>query len=287
MRQEFRFGPSLTPAVKNLIIINSVIFILDFSLRLLFESDFIIYNFALVPEMIVSRFYIWQICTYQFLHGGISHILFNMLSLWMFGSELEMRWGKKTFYKFYLFSGTMTGAIILVFNLFMGNNIPTVGASGVIFAIMLVYAVYWGDRMVYIWMIIPLKIKYFVIIMGLISFFLMVNPGESNISHIGHLGGFLSGYICLKLFIENLSPSNNFSPSGNSRSLNIFQKIKIYRKKKEWEKQESRNFNKMSDEKKVDEILQKISRKGIKSLSREERKFLKETSEKMNGNNIH
>ena len=294
MMQQLRFGPSFRGAVKTLVIINTVIFLIDILLRTFLKSDFIIYNFSLIPELVVKNFYIWQIFTYQFLHGGIFHILFNMMALWMFGAELEARWGSKKFYQFYLISGTFTGVIILTFNLFMGNNVPTIGASGVIFAIMLAYAIYWGDRVVYLWMLIPIKIKYFVIIMGLISFVSMINPGASNISHIGHLGGILSGYLCLKFFMDK-SPSANRSMnltydefSGRSvKRSGILQKIKMFQKKREWAKKEADNFSNMSDEKKVDEILQKISRKGIRSLSRAERDFLKKTSDKMNGKDIH
>jgi membrane associated rhomboid family serine protease len=281
MMRQTSFGPPLTGAVKKIIIINSAIFFADISLRLLFKSDFIIYYFALVPDLVVNQYFFWQVFSYQFLHGGFLHLLFNMFALWMFGTELEIRWGQKMFYRFYLISGTITGVIILAFNLAMGIHMPTIGASGVVFAIMLAYAVYWGNRLVYIWGIFPLKVKYFVVIMGLISFFSMINPEGSSVSHIGHLGGLLSGYLCLKWVIRD---SGHLSSSPGTF---LLQKIKMYQKKKQWSKKESDNFSRMSDEEKVDGILQKISQKGMKSLTHDERKFLKETSEKMNKTNIH
>ncbi|MDH4262013.1 MAG: rhomboid family intramembrane serine protease [Spirochaetia bacterium] len=278
MIQQTRFGPPLTKAVKNLIILNAAVFAVDFLLVRIFHNELIKYYFALIPDLIINRFFIWQVFTYQFLHGDIFHILFNMFALWMFGAELEIRWGKKKFYQFYLLTGTITGIIILVFNLSMGNMRPTIGASGVVFALLLAYAVYWGNRLIYIWGLIPVKVKYYVVIMGFISFFLMVSPGESNVSHIGHLGGIFSGFICLKLLIEQ--PYQLRGPS-------LIQKYKMYKKKKQWIKKDSDNFNNMNDEQKVDEILQKISKKGIKSLTRDERRFLKETSEKMNDEKNH
>ncbi|MDH4199342.1 MAG: rhomboid family intramembrane serine protease [Spirochaetia bacterium] len=277
--QQMTLGPRLTKTARNIIIINTAIFLTDTGLRIFFQSDFILYYFSLIPDLIFGKFYIWQLFTYQFLHGGVFHILFNMLALWMFGSELEERWGSRRFLQFYLLSGTLTGLIIFFFNFSMGYNFPTIGASGTLFALLLVYAIYWGNRIVYLWMLFPIKIKYFVMIMGALSLTLMIQPGNSNVSHIAHLGGLPAGYICFKLlFNDSLISFGGFS---------FIHKIKMYRKKKEWEKKEKKNYDKLNSDQKVDEILAKISRKGIKSLSHAEKKFLKEASERMNNKNIH
>jgi len=281
MRQ-VRFGPALTGAVKNIILLNTFIYLADLLLHILFNSNFIMYYFALRPGFIVNDFFIWQIFTYSFLHGGFFHLFFNMITLWMFGSELEMRWGEKKFVKFYLATGIITGVIIFMFNYLAGVSNPTVGASGVIFAILLIYAFYWGDRMLYFWGIIPIRVKYFVMFIAVFSFLAMITPGASNISHIGHIGGLIAGYLYFKLVLKETT-SISFDGAVSS----IVQKIKMYEKKRQWERKGADNFNRMSDEERVDAILKKISLKGIRSLTRQEREFLKETSDRMNGKNPH
>jgi membrane associated rhomboid family serine protease len=276
----FKFGPRLSPAIKILIIFNTAVFLFDLLLRGFLKSDFIIYYFALTPELIAQKFYIWQIFTYQFLHGGFFHILFNMAVLWMFGAELEYKWGSDRFLKFYLSTGAMTGLMIFIFNHLMGLTIPTIGASGVVYAVMMVYAIYWGNRLIYIWMIIPIKVKYFVMIMGGVSFISMITPGQSNISHIGHLGGLISGFIYFKLFIDTRNLSTVSSGS-------LFSGLKTWKKKKEWEKKDQERYDNMDVERQVDEILGKISRLGIKSLSETEKKILKKASENLNGDKRH
>ena len=281
MLQNMRFGAPVTPAIKKLIIINVAVFLVDYILINLFKIDLIRFYFALIPEFVVHKLYVWQIISYSFLHDGFFHIIFNMLMLWMFGAELEIRWGTRKFYQFYLICGILTGIIILIFNLFMENQTPALGASGIVYALLLVYAIYWGDRIVYMWMLFPIKIKYLAMILGAVSFLSMLNPAESQISHIGHLGGLLAGYIYLKLWSEYPSTGSLFT------GFSLIKKIKMFKKKREWERRESDNFSKKSEEEKVDEILQKISQKGIKSLKSEERRFLKKVSEKMNKTNIH
>jgi len=127
--------------------------------------------FALVPADVVTRFYVWQLATYLFLHGGFLHILFNMLGLWFFGKDLEDIWGTRRFLQFYLFCGVGAGIISVLANyLFGSRTVPTIGASGAIYGIFLVAAVLWPDRII-IFYIFPIKLKYFVMILGAIAFF--------------------------------------------------------------------------------------------------------------------
>src|SRR3989338_6323094 len=98
------FGGSITPAVKGLIIANALVFIF----QALVDYHFVIL-FGLVPYLVRTRLYVWQVFTYQFLHGGLFHILFNMLALWMFGGELERMWGSSSFLKYYFLCGIGAG----------------------------------------------------------------------------------------------------------------------------------------------------------------------------------
>src|SRR6266851_8580867 len=143
MRNDFRFRSTgyswsgyFPLGVKWLLISNTAIFVLCF----LFPSKAIFQWFALSPELVLKQFAIWQLVTYMFLHGGIGHILFNMLALWMFGSELEQAWGTRRFLRFYFFCGVGAALCVLVGNFIASDLRPTMGASGAIYGILLASA---------------------------------------------------------------------------------------------------------------------------------------------------
>jgi len=120
-----------------------------------------------------------------------------MLYLWFFGKDLEDIWGTRRFLQFYFFCGIAAGLVVVLANYLFGNpRIPTVGASGAIYGVLLVAAVLWPDRII-IFIIFPLKLKYFVMIMGAISFFSLSNL-NSGVSDVAHLSGMLFGYVFLK-----------------------------------------------------------------------------------------
>ncbi len=190
-------GGGLPPGVKMLIISNSAVFLL---MWLLGSTDIVrVFAglFSLVPADVVRRFYVWQLVTYLFLHGGFFHILFNMLALWFFGKDLEDIWGTRRFLQFYFFCGVGAGVFVVLGNYLFGNPlVPTIGASGAIYGILLVCAVMWPDRII-IFYIFPIKLKYFVMILGAIAFF-SVRDLNSGVSDIAHLSGMLFGYVFLK-----------------------------------------------------------------------------------------
>lgn len=189
--------PGLPRAIKWLIISNVAIFLLGWAFPAL--NQFLTYYFALIPSFVVKRLFIWQIATYMFLHGGIWHILFNMLSLWMFGSELETSWGTRRFLQFYFFTGMGAGICAVVLNYIFSNpNVPTIGASGAIYGILLAWAVLWPDRIILFSFLFPMKVKYFVMIFGGIAFLNSFNV-NSGVSEFAHLGGMAFGYVFLKM----------------------------------------------------------------------------------------
>jgi membrane associated rhomboid family serine protease len=207
-------GGGLPYAVKWLLIANIAVFLLqNFGLGTFFE-----WNFALWPAQLLSRFAVWQLISYAFLHSGIMHILFNMLALWMFGRELEGVWGSRTFFRFYFACAVGAGICVALLH-FLSREHPlahTVGASGAVYGILLASAMMWPDRLVYIYAVLPVKMKHLVIVYGAISF-IGLYQGGGQISHIGHLGGLLSGWIFMKTQFKRRSRGPSFSFSLGDR----------------------------------------------------------------------
>jgi len=193
-------GAGVTPAVKLLLIVNVAVFLIVnvavIALDPFLESR-IFMRFGLVPSLIWNNLYLWQLFTYQFLHGGLFHILFNMLALWMFGCNLERRWGSKFFLKYYFVA--VVGGGILNTLLVPGQSAPSIGASAGIYGILLAYGLIYPNQIVYFYFLFPIKMKYFVWIIGGIAFYSSLTAGQSGIAHLAHLGGMLFGYLYLRM----------------------------------------------------------------------------------------
>jgi membrane associated rhomboid family serine protease len=191
------FGPGgITPAVKILIIANVAVFILN----MMPFGDGMTLFLGLSPQAVFEQFALWQPFTYMFLHstGGIGHILFNMLSLWMIGTELERTWGTRFFAKYYFITGVGAAATSLLLALF-SNNIyysVTVGASGAIYGLLLAYGMYFPHRMLILF-IFPVPARIAVCILGAIAFVSSMSGG-GGVAHYAHLGGLVVGYLYLK-----------------------------------------------------------------------------------------
>ena len=193
----YQFGPgAMTPAVKILLITNVVAWVLNLivpamTLRL-----------GLSPQDVFTGFAFWQPVTYMFLHDtrGFSHILFNMLALWMFGTDLERHWGTRFFTKYYFVTGIGAAATTLLFALVSDSVYYslTVGASGAIYGLLIAWAMYFPHRTILFWGIFPIQARFFVLIVGAIAFLSSFGGPGSGIAHITHLGGLVVGYIYLK-----------------------------------------------------------------------------------------
>lgn len=193
------FFPPFTRMVKALIIITAAVFVVTYlPLRLFgWQSPFI--YLGLQPYAVVHRLYLWQLVTYLFLHGGFFHILFNMFALWMFGPDLEQMWGESEFLKFYLICGIGAGVFDVVLNTLFGSpNSLTIGASGAIYGLLLAFGLLFPNRPIFIWFIIPIPAKWFVVIIGAIEFFSEISGPGSGIAHLAHLGGMLVAYLYLR-----------------------------------------------------------------------------------------
>lgn len=206
-------GGLLTPAVKVLLIANAAVFVLQ---SLVPDEIYmaIIRWLGLVPRGVTHGLRLWQPLTYLFLHGSFLHLFFNMLALWMFGCDLERVWGKRRFLNYYFLTGVGAGCINILVKTFMDRQInfdslplnvitpsmvPTIGASGAIFGILIAAAVLFPDRRIY--MILPpveLPMRVYVLIMGAFAFFGTMGASGDKVSHITHLGGMAVGYLYLR-----------------------------------------------------------------------------------------
>jgi membrane associated rhomboid family serine protease len=192
-RYRFSSGYGLTPVIKNLMIIMGAVFLLQKIAEMGQIYILIIYYFALVPILVWKEFFLWQLVTYIFLHGGVFHILFNLLALWMFGGDLEGSWGSKKFLRYFLFCGIGAGICTVLFTPYPYQRIPVIGASGAIYGILLAFGWLFPNRLIYIYFLFPIPAKYFVIIFGLIEFFSSIGGPGGGVSHLTHLGGLLFG----------------------------------------------------------------------------------------------
>jgi membrane associated rhomboid family serine protease len=187
-------GGNVTPAVKFLLIVNVAVFIVQTLNGSVFDYPLIDY-FGLVPRKVLEDLYLWQLFTYQFLHGDFFHIALNMLSVWMFGCELERRWGSSFFLRYYFICVIGGGFLYTVFS---DPRFPSIGASAGVFGILLAYGLIYPNRIVYFYFLFPIKMKYFVWIIGAFTLWSSIKSGQSGIAHLAHLGGMVFGYLYLR-----------------------------------------------------------------------------------------
>ena len=184
--------PSLPPVTQALLLINVALFSLDFLLRGMLTAWF-----ALWP--LGTNFLPWQVLSYGFLHGSITHLFFNMLGLWMFGSELERIWGARRYLQFF-FACVLTAALTqLLITALMGSRVPTVGASGGLFGLLLAFGMMFPNRIIMpLFPPIPMKAKTFVAVYGGLELLFGVTGTASGIAHFAHLGGMLGGFLMIR-----------------------------------------------------------------------------------------
>ena len=310
--QKFSLFP---PGIKVLFILNAAFFVLElmfgpihissgYSLNAFFREYLYLHPLDgtyVGGQFVGNYFYPWQLITFQFLHGGFFHLFFNMFVLWMFGTELEAKWGTRKFIVYYLLCGIGSGLI----QIFV-STAPTLGASGAVYGILLAFAMINPDRpLFFIFIPIPIKAKYFVMFMVGISLIsgLSNNPND-NTAHFAHLGGMVAGFLMMKygdkigLFrffdkaIGLFTPKQTTS-SGTSYRTRTYDGATVYSvnweepAKKKASHDESTHSNSMNvdgeeiTQAKVDEILDKISANGYQSLTEKEKKILFELSQKL------
>ncbi len=281
MRQTMRIGPgSTTPMVRILLIANGAVFLFQMLLGIFMQINklgspaWFIYYFALIPKLVVESGFVWQLITYQFLHGGFFHILINMLILWMFGVELERAWGAISFLRFYLVCGVAAGVSMVIFNY---GQMPTVGASGAILGLLGAFATYWPERDVYVMGIIPMKVKHFVLMVGIISllaglFETSIFEPKLRIAHMAHLGGLLMG-----LFYCRFGNPQNPLLGPVSRWLG---RRKTKKKRKEWEETQKNRDDLMEE---ADNILDRMQNKTWENVTDSDKERIQEISNELKG----
>lgn len=208
-RIRFDWRNFITPGVKYLVLACTGVFVLQTLIELFFGRvvayQQITMRFGLVPNGVLPGLRIWQPFTYLFLHGNLLHLLVNMFMLWMFGRNLEEVWGKRRFLNYFFLCGVGAGLITIVVKfvpLLWGHgpsDIPTVGASGAIFGILIANAILFPDRQIWIlFFLVSIPMRVFVAVMGFIEFFSTLGSTGDNVSHLCHLGGMLVGWLYLR-----------------------------------------------------------------------------------------
>jgi len=247
--------PSVGVAVKWLIIANVVVFVVQ---ALLARSVDLAAYLGVRADLVVERLWVWQIVTYMFLHsaGHLFHIVMNMLLLYWFGTELERMMGRRRFLVLYFGGGVVGGLAYCATQYLSQVRVPAIGASAAIMAVLVVYAIHFPNRTILLFFFIPMTVKWFVAIMIGIDLLYSINTYADGVAHTAHLGGALFGYLFWRYA---------------GAVTEVFDTLEDRQR----EREASRRAD---DERRMDEILAKITREGFDSLSRREREFLQDQS---------
>jgi membrane associated rhomboid family serine protease len=183
--------PPLPPITRALMFICAGIFFAINLLSLPFDT------LALWP-LATGRFWPWQVVTYGFLHVDMLHLFFNMLGLWMFGSEIERLWGDRRYIQFLLASVVSAALVQLLWSAMIGSGVPTIGASGALFGVLLAFGMLFPNRTVMLLIPpIPMKAKVLVAVYGALELLAGLS-GRTGIAHFAHLGGMLGGFLMIR-----------------------------------------------------------------------------------------
>ncbi len=312
------------PVIKFLLIANVAMFILDFLFfgQISFGSSLVTDpSTGMAAQMKITLadylalqplggslsgvgFWPWQIFTYQFMHGDLWHIFFNLFALWMFGTELEQKWGSRKFLVFYLLCGIGAGLL----QMFIADR-GTVGASGSIFGILLAFGLSFPNRPIFMFpFFIPIPAKFFIVIFGAIQLLLGFSDTSGGVAYFAHIAGAITGFLLLKFgdsmgiysFFDKFFPQGVLDGSGDATSYSS----DFGGGKKEWRifradpphmkirledsyeppRQSGRTYNidgEQITQDKIDSILDKISASGYQNLTEKEKYILNELSKKI------
>jgi membrane associated rhomboid family serine protease len=242
----------VTPVVRALIAINVVVFFLQQTVQGITQT------FLFVPFYVLQR--PWTALTYMFLHGGLGHIFFNMLALFFFGPRVEARIGSRPFLTMYLVAGLFGAGLSAI----LAAGAPILGASAGVFGVSLAFAYFYPTEQILIWGIIPIQARLLVILTGLFALFAGFTGAQGGIAHFAHLGGYLGAFLYLKWLDRRRTAYKRRveKPSPEiTKRLTAYQNI---------DKSRIHELNREE----VDRILDKISAKGIGSLTAQEQLFL-------------
>ena len=282
----FSFLPNVT---KNLLIINTLCYFAMVVVKPAFGFD--MNDFFGLHYFQSSHFHPFQFITYVFMHGSFEHLFFNMFALWMFGSVIENYWGGRKYLLYYLMTGigaAMTHYIVL--NHQLQALIPTideenldyilslpniVGASGSIYGLLLAFGMLFPNDRIYLYFLFPIKAKWFVLIFGLLELFSGITGTADGVAHFAHLGGMVFGIMLILLWRRRERMQAYDYEPRQRRWRQRDEGDEFYDRPRS---DEDFNAEKAENRRRIDEILDKISRNGYDSLTKEEKEFLFKSS---------
>jgi membrane associated rhomboid family serine protease len=241
----------VTPWVRRLIIANVIVFFLE-------QTAGIGGSLAFVPAYVFRQ--PWTVVTYMFVHAGITHILFNMIALYFFGPRVEERLGSNRFITLYFVSG-IAGAIV---SMIFAPMAPIIGASGAVFGVMLAFARFWPRAQIYIFGILPIEAWLAVAGMALLALWSGLNGSRTGVADFAHLGGFVGGWLYL-IWLDRRQGARKF----RTRTVAQVGRDTLAN----WKRVDPKSVHEVNRDE-VNRILDKISAKGLNSLTPQERLFL-------------
>ena len=210
-RRSGSFDFNTPPGVKRLIIFTTACYLVHYIAQMAGMQGGFFERLYLNPHEVLWSLAIWQPVTYMFLHAiDPFHILFNMLTLWFMGRDVEQVWGLRRFVQYYLICGVGAALVVILVDLLIHRSTSTYGASGAVCGVMIAFAMMFPDRELFFFPLpFSVKAKYFVAIIAAVNL-LLVLPGGSGVSYIAHVGGFLTGFLYFKVAYN----MGNFDPLG-------------------------------------------------------------------------
>jgi len=210
---------NLPPATRALLVVNVVVYLLQLLLGAAVLAPFMLWPLDSSGYLALAGvgFMPWQLLSYGFMHGGLAHLLFNMLALVMFGAALEQVWGQRRFLLYFLLCVIGAGLCQLLVVSWSMTLVPTVGASGGVFGLLLAYGLLFpNQRVMLLFPPIPMKARTLVIVYGVISLLFGITGTQSGVAHFAHLGGMLFGWLLIRYW-QGRPPFGGNRPHRNGR----------------------------------------------------------------------
>ncbi|MBA3853122.1 MAG: hypothetical protein C0503_01830 [Gemmatimonas sp.] len=247
----------MTPWVTRLVVANVAMFALTYTVLPSFVTELLVF----VPREILLR--PWTLVTYMFLHGGFSHILFNMLGLFFFGSRVEQRLGERRFITLYLIAGIFGALASLIFT----PRAAVIGASAGVFGVMMAFAMFWPHEKIYIWGVIPVEARILVLVTTAFALFAGLGGRGGGVAHFAHLGGYVGAFVYL-WYLQRNSAQRRFKAQMNRVEPSVKRQVSLHR-----DQLDLQGVHELTRDE-VNRILDKINASGIESLTPEELRFL-------------
>ncbi|MBI3291487.1 MAG: rhomboid family intramembrane serine protease [Elusimicrobia bacterium] len=263
LHRPFWFG-AWRGAVKWLILVTSGMFLAQ-----QFSDPWLMRWFALTPRLVIEHGFLWQSVSYLFLHGGLFHWLLNMYIVWAFGTPLLERWGNQKFLRYYLVTGGGAGVCTVL--LAPHSGVPTIGASGAIFGLLVAFAMEFPHATVYLYGLIPFYAWQMAVLFGLIELLASLAGTMGGVARFAHLGGLIAGYLYL-IGARGLAPWARWA-------LSVLDRTRAALRRRRPPLDSARGRPSPTLEQEVDRILDKILHQGVQSLTAREHEMMRRYSQ--------